>query len=319
MKMINSNQPLLRLPAPILYLFQHIQALKISFRQLSISPITTFMTFAVIGITLALPTGLFILLKNAQGITQNLNNTAQITLYLKHNIKQKQIDNLRKVIKSNQNVKTINYISPSEGLKQFQHDSEFNDALNTLKENPLPGVIIVKPKKAIGTILQIEQLSSILKKLPFVDNIQMDTQWLQRLNAILILIHNIIYSIVILFALGVLLIIGNTISLITQNYKDEITIIKLLGGSNRFIRRPFLYSGIIYGITGSITAWILADSAMFFLKPSIKHLTNLYNSQISIQSLDLTYSLILLFGGGILGYIGSWLAVRRHIKPLDDF
>ncbi len=300
-----------------LFLVKQIKAIKTSFGQLSLSSLTSIMTFAVIGIALALPMGLYVLLKNVQTATSGLHHTAQISIYLDIGIHKDQIDNLQRLLRVDNDIAQVQYIPPDIGLKNFQKQFGFDKILSEFKENPLPGVIVIQPEANIRTSLQINQLVARLKRLPQINQVQSDRDWLERLNAIIMLGHHIIYALWILFMLAVLLIVGHTIRLTTQNHHDEIVVTKLLGATDRFIRRPFLYSGIIYGISGAIIAWLLVDSTLWWLQNSITRLSELYGSNFQPMGLDIKSTLFLLAGGAILGYLGSWLAVARHISMIE--
>lgn len=304
----------LRAPRVVMFFSRHFQALRISINQLSLSLVATLMTFAVIGIALALPFGLYTLLQNVQTINHNLHESAQITLYLDANTSQSSIDNLIRVLQSDQDVTNVTYISPAQGLQEFQKDSGFNNVMVGLNTNPLPAVLVIQPSPSTQTNLQIQQLLARLKQLPNITNAQLDMYWLQRFNAILLLLHRILFAVILLFAIGVLLIIGNTIRLTTQQHRDEIYVIKLLGGSDRFVRRPFLYAGIIYGLTGSIIAWLLVDFSMAWLQAPVTRLAALYSTNFELHGLNVATTLTLLIGGCLLGLIGSWFAVRQHIQ-----
>lgn len=275
-------------------------------------PITTFITFAVIGIALALPMGLHVLLQNVQAVAEGLHATAQISLYLNKNIKPLQTDTLLRQLNQDQEIANTRYISAKNGLKELQQQYNFSNVLSELNSNPLPAVVVVQPVKSLKTAQQIKILLGRLKKLPQVHYAQLDFAWLKRLNAIINLGKHVVYALMVIFSLGVLLIIGNTIGLITQKYRDKIFVLQLLGATNRFIRRPFLYSGIIYGLLGGIIAWFLIDLTIWWLHNSINNLASLYGSQFHLQMLSSMSTLILMIGGAILGYAGSWLAVGRH-------
>lgn len=291
---------------------EHLQALNNSIHQLSRSPLATLMTFAVIGIALALPFGLYTILQNIQGISHSLHDSAQISLYVNHPMSPDQKNNLERLLNADSAIKNVQYISPESGLTAFQKDLNFSHALAGLKQNPLPAVFLIQPntqnRQAIGALLQR------LNRLPNITQAQLDMQWLQRLNAILLLLHRALYAIMCLFALGVLLIIGNTIRLTTERHRDTIEVIKLVGGSHYFIRRPFLYSGILYGLAGSIIAWLLVDLSMVWLQAPVTKLSSLYNTSYQLQGLDLHSTLTLLIGGSLLGYLGSRIAVHQQLK-----
>lgn len=307
----------LYMPRFFLFFSRHIQAIRTSFHQLGASPVASLMTFAVIGIALALPFGLYALLQNIQGVSHNLHDSAQISLYLNHDISDSSKNELLRVLTNDNDVAHVTYISPEEGLNEFQKDSDFNNVLAALKTNPLPAVLVIQPSTSAQTPLKTEQLTERLERLPNVTNVQLDMQWLQRFNAILLLIHRMLAAIILLFSIGVLLIIGNTIRLTTQHHRDEIFVMKLLGASDRFIRRPFLYAGIIYGLAGSIIAWLLVDFTLMFLQSPISRLANLYGTNFELKELDLPTTLALLVTGSALGYIGSRLAVRQHVRAIE--
>lgn len=307
----------LYLPATVNYILQHLRAFRLSINQLSFEPIATFMTFMVIGMVLALPMGLFVLLQNIHTVTSGLHDTAQISLYLQKDISPAQVNNLLRVLRNNQEIASAKYISPDVGLLEFQQQSHFADVLTELHKNPLPGVIVIQPVKSMQAAWQIEELLVQLRKLPQVQEAQLDLAWLKRLNAIVALGHRLVYAVMLLFAFGVFLIIGNTIRLTTQRYRDEIAILKLLGGTERFIRRPFLYGGVLYGLLGGIIAWFLVDGIMWWLHGAAERLASLYGSQFQMQGLTTHSAVVLLVGGIILGYAGSWIAVGRHIKAIE--
>jgi len=296
------------------YFIQHVRAFKLSISQLSIQPLTTFLTFSVVGIVLALPMGLYILLKNVQTVTTGLHQTAQISLYLNKSITPAQVDKLLKTLQQNKKVMSARYISAKQGLVELQKQYNFGNVLTELNNNPLPGVIVIQPIKSLHTGMQINPFLIHLKNLPRVSDVQLDFAWLKRLNAIIGLGDRVVYAAMLLFSLGVLLIVGNTIGLITQKYRDEIFVLQLLGATNKFMRRPFLYSGMIYGLLGGIIAWFLIDVTMWWLSGSAAKLAALYGSEFHILSLSSGLTLVLLLGGTLLGYCGSWLAVRRHIS-----
>lgn len=296
------------------YFINHFRAFRLSLSQLSIQPITTFITFAVIGIALALPMGFFVLLKNVQTVTTGLHETEQISLYLKKNVSPLQSNKILNKLKNDKEIASTKFISAKDGLAQLQQQYDFGNVLSELNNNPLPAVIVVQPVKSIKTQAQVKSLLKRLKKISYISSAQLDFSWLNRLNAIISLGKNIVYALMFIFAIGVLLIIGNTIGLITQKYSDKIFVLQLLGATNSFIRRPFLYSGMIYGLLGGIFAWFLINLTLWWLHNSIDHLTSLYGSQFKLQLLSSKLTLVLMLGGAILGYAGSWLAVNRHVK-----
>ena len=297
-------------------LIEHTRALMNSLGQLSRSPLATLLTFLVIGIALALPLSLSVALKNIQVISSSFHSTGQINLYLKPNISQEQLHNTMLVLNMNQDIANKQYISPDEGLKEFSQNAGIADSTFDLKQNPLPGVIVVTPTSGLSTA-KIQDLVNRLGKLPSVTTAQLDMKWLQRLNAILAIGHRTASVLMILFGIAVLLIIANTIRLTTQNHYKEILVIKLIGGTNRFIQRPFLYSGVLYGLVGAIFAWFIVDIIIDFLHKPITELAGLYNTPYQIKGLGLNTTIDLVAAGILIGLLASWLVVNRYIYSIE--
>jgi cell division transport system permease protein len=309
----HTEQKSLTAPRSSHFFMLHLQAFMNALGQLSRSYAASLFTFAVIGIALALPMGMNVLLNNLHNVTQGLRDSGQISLYLKTDISQQRLKDDLNIIKKNQQAGKVHYISPKDGLKDFAKQSGFSDVLSNLKHNPLPGVITVAPAAHLKS-WQTQQLFSQLKSLPGVDKAEFDMAWLNRLNGIINIGHRLATLLLVLFALAVLLIIGNTIRLTTAAHAQEINVIKLVGGTDGFIRRPFLYSGALYGFCGGIIAWFIVDIAMAFIDKPIAQLASLYGNQFHLDVMSLGATVILLFGGAALGLIASWFAVSRNIR-----
>ena len=228
---------------------RHCQVSLYSLGKACRNPLPTLMTTAVIGIALALPLGLQVLLQNAQRLTSGWDSAAQISLFLKKDSSAKSINNLASNLQKRKDIKSVKIISREQALNEFRQYSGFTDALDALAENPLPPVIVVYP--ILGekqSPLALQTLVSQLRTLEGVDIAQLDMQWIQRLYALMDIVRQGVWVLGTLLALSVLLIVGNTIRLAIENQRDEIEITKLIGATNAFIRRPFLYTGIWYGL-----------------------------------------------------------------------
>ena len=298
------------------YLQHHQHAWQHGLRQLTKNPFSSILTIAAISITLVLPTILLILLGNMKAITQNWRTGTAISVYLSSQASTKQVDYIQKALESVNNIKTQRYISPTQGLTQFAKQSGLHDVLKTLSTNPLPGVFVIQPTNPSSASLNI--LASQLRALPQVENVKLDMQWVNRLNAIINLLQHFTYGIAIILALAVLLIVGNTIRMAIQNYHREIEVTKLVGGSDRFIRRPFLYSGIFYGLASAIFAAIILNFLIISLQTSVNKLANLYNTQFSLHGLNLKQIGLLILVGALLGFFGSWFTVSRHLRTIQS-
>lgn len=300
------------------YFIRHIQVFFYSLGQLSRAPISTLMTCMVIGIALALPAGLYTLLKNAQQLSGGWESTAQISVFLKKKVNEKQAKNLRLDIQRWPNVISVHYISREQALKEFQALSGFGDALKALKSNPLPSVLIVKPKLLSGNNENLtQQLLDKLRNLRQTDKAQLDMQWIRRLYAIMNIVERGVLILGVLLALAVLLVVGNTIRLAIQNRRKEIVVMKLIGGTDAFIRRPFLYTGFWYGLLGGVIAWLLVSFTLLSISNPIEKLTTLYQNQFSLNYMSFLTTVLLLLLSIFLGLIGSWFAVGRHLREIE--
>jgi len=299
------------------YLIRHIQVFFYSLGQLSRTPVSTLMTCMVIGIALALPTGLHVLLKNAQQLSGGWESTAQISVFLKKNIQSSQAKKLKSDIQAWPDVISIHYISREQALKEFQTLSGFGDALKALDANPLPSVLIVKPKLSKNSEQATQRLLNKLRNLPQTDKAQLDMQWVKRLYAIMNIVERGVQILGFLLALAVLLVVGNTIRLAIQNRRKEIVVMKLIGGTDAFIRRPFLYTGFWYGLFGGLIAWILVSFTMLTISSPIEKLTTLYQNPFELDNVSFLTTSILLLSSILLGLAGSWFAVGRHLREIE--
>jgi cell division transport system permease protein len=281
------------------------------------TPFATFMTAAVIGIALALPAGLHVLLQNVQKLSTGWEGTAQMSLFLKQDVSEKRILSLAKKLRKWDGVAEVRYISRKQALEEFKKLSGFGGALDSLNENPLPAVLMVRPTTEAAEPGQMELLLSKVKELKPVDLAQLDMEWVRRLSGIIELGKRGVLLLGSLLSLAILLVIGNTIRLTILSRRDEIVVTKLIGATNAFIRRPFLYTGFWYGLMGAILAWVLVGILLGLLSDPVSRLSFLYNSQFSLGGLDLETTSILLGSGISLGLLGSWLAVGKHLQAIE--
>ncbi len=303
--------------AIILYFIRHLQACLSSLGNMSLTPFATILTVSVIGVSMALPAGLLVLLHNTEGLLNVWQDSTNISLFLKVDTTPEQAQQVLAKLQKMPTIAKTKYISPQQGLKQFQRSSGFSEALNALPKNPLPPVIEIQPIFSQQTQAQMQHLMMTIKQLPFVNEAQLDTQWVKRLYAIVDLVKRGIWALGVLLALGVILVVGNTIRLLTQNKRHEIKVLKLVGASNGFVRRPFLYSGMFYGIFGAIMAWFFVDIILLWLNRPITALAHLYQSTFGITGMQITSILMLLLLGGMLGFFGAYLAASKHIKAMN--
>lgn len=299
------------------WLTRHLQTMIGSLGRLSQQKLATFFTMLVIGIALALPTCLHVLVTNAQLATGNWNQTLDISVFLKRPTSVQEARQIADRVRQRRDVEQVELITADAALQEFRRDSGFGEAIDALNENPLPHVLVVRPAANYTTVEALEGLASALRELPSVEVVQLDTAWVDRLNAILAAIGRGLVIAAAILAVGVLVIVGNTIRLDIQNRRAEIEITKLVGGSDAFVRRPFLYSGFWYGIGGALIAWIITGLVIAALREPISRIALLYGSKFQVAALGWRSSLYLLLAGAALGWLGSYIAATRHLRDIE--
>jgi cell division transport system permease protein len=299
------------------YVLRHLQTLFYSLGELARAPFASLMTIAVIAITLSLPSVLYLLIDNLQRVSAGWDGNARISLFLKSDTAEKVARALGDRIRGMPAVAAVDYVSPEEALAEFRRLSGFGDALDALGYNPLPPVLIVRPADAVSDPVALEGLVGELGHLGEVDLAQLDLDWVKRLHALLQLAGRAVGILMTLLALAVVLIIGNTIRLAVLNRREEIEVIKLVGGTDAFIRRPFLYAGFFQGVLGALGAWLLVSLVLGLLAGPVQQLASLYASAFRPESLGLRGGGVLLVMGAVLGWLGSRIAVARHLRAIE--
>jgi cell division transport system permease protein len=300
----------------VAYFLHHLQSLVSSLGKIYKAPTTTIMTVAVIGITLSLPSGFYLFLKNIEAMSGDLSSSTQISLYLDLNINETVALKLSKTLANQEIILETEFISRDSALQSFRQSSGFGESIDTLSSNPLPHTIIVIPKSSSDRF-EIKNLLNSLQSLPEVKIAKLDTEWLERLFTILEIAKRAVAIITLLFAFAVLLIIGNTIRLDIQNRYQEIIVTKLIGATNAFIRRPFLYGGLWYGLFGGIISWLIVELSYLAISGPLERLNLLYQSELHIVTFSFQDFIILLTSSALLGLIGSWIAVAKHLNQIE--
>jgi len=301
------------LTLPIRHLQQAIGSLGDLWR----TPFTSVMTIFVLGISLALPATLHLFVKNAQHVSEQWDSASQITLFLKLSTSEKSGQNLVNRLKLYPEIATVHYISAEQALKEFKILSGFGQSLEYLDKNPLPATVLVTPTQRSSQAQAANELLAKLLKEREVEQGKLDVEWLTRLEAMARLIEDIVVGVALLLCLSVVLIVGNTIRLAILNQKDAIAIMKLVGATDSFIQRPFLYSGAWYGIFGGLLSCVAVAVLAEYLTGAIGELTDLYNSSFELQGLVFNEILTLIGFAILLGLLGSYISVRQHIRAIE--
>lgn len=277
-------------------------------------PIGSFFTCLVMAVALSLPMGLALLLDNVERLGGSWQRAAQISLFMQLDVDAQQGSALREEILSMPDVSEASWISREQALEEFQQLSGLGEALRELPENPLPGVILVTPSEVDRD--NLEALRQRLAELPGVEQAQLDLLWVERLTAILKLGDRFVFGLSLLLIATLLLVIGNTIRLHIENRRTEIEVVKLVGGTDGYVRRPFLYMGALYGLGAGLIAWLLLAYGLGWLNEAVVGLAGLYGSDFGLAGVPAEDGLSLVLGALLLGYIGAWLAVARHLSEL---
>ncbi len=298
------------------YIMHHLQSLVFSLGKIYLAPITTIMTVAVIGITLSLPAGFFVFLKNIDAISAEFRSTSQISLFMALSLSEEDARAIEAEIRTIELVSSTIFVSRDVALEDFRQSSGFGKSIDTLSSNPLPHTIIVEPIGGIDTF----DAKNLLNQLQAIDGVEiakLDTEWLERLFTLLEIAERSILVLTLLFACAVLLIIGNTIRLDIQNRYQEIIVTKLIGATDSFIRRPFLYGGVWYGLFGGLLAWLIVEIGFLSIASPLQKLTLLYQSEFGFQTFSFVDFIILVTSSTLLGLAGSWIAVAKHLNKIE--
>lgn len=296
---------------------RHLQQATGSLGDLWRTPLASMMTILVLGISLTLPATLHLFTKNAQQISNQWNSAAEISVFLKLSVNDRSAQNLVKRIQLYPEVKSVRYISADDALIEFKKLSGFGKALTYLDDNPLPATVLVTPTKRYSQATAAKALLEKLESEREVAQGKLDLEWLSRLEAIMMLIQDIVTALALLLSLSVVLIIGNTIRLAILNQKDAIAVMKMVGATDAFIQRPYLYTGMWYGIFGGILAAITVAILSSYLDYAIVDLAELYQSQFTLDGLDFSEILLLVLTAIGLGLLGSYISVRQHISSIE--
>jgi len=295
---------------------RHIGTAVGSLGRLLRQPFASLMIILVIAVTLAIPAALNLAVKNAQAVSRGWDNALDFSVYLKRDLSESEAAGLARLVEQRADVASVQLITATQALEDFKTRSGFGEALDHLSSNPLPHTLVVRPSPA-NTSQSMILLQEELANLPEADMVQVDTEWVQRFHAILDIVRQAIAIGATLLGVAIIVIIGNTIRLDIQNRREEIEVTKLIGASNAFVRRPFLWSGFWYGLFGGGLALGLVQYGLFLLKEPAARLAGLYQSSASMLSLSLEESLTILGIGVFLGLVGSWFAAARHMRRIE--
>lgn len=299
------------------WLSRHAQTLVGSLGRVVQHPFASLMTMAVVAVALALPLFLATLLQNGLAATAHWNQAFDLSVYLHKSVGADRAQGLAKQLRARPDVAAVRVITAEQAFAEFRNASGFGKALDALTENPLPCTLIVTPAIGASTPQGTAALKAAIAANPGVETVQLDTEWVQRLDAMLNLVQRLVWLTAGLLGLGVILIVSNTIRLDILNRRAEIEVMKLVGATDRFARRPFLYSGMWYGLGGGAGALALVAIGIGLLAQPVQRLAGLYGSPFQLEGLSFVSAAELLAIAISLSWLGSWVAATRHIRSVN--
>ena len=277
----------------------------------------TLLTVLVIAVSLTIPTVSYLLWKNIHHATTQFYPESELTVYLHKNLSEEDANLVVEKIRQQEGVESLNYISRQESLNEFRHWSGFNEELDVLDDNPLPAVVMIKPTKAFNESQKRNELRENLDKIKGVQEVRLDNDWLEKLTALTWLVAHVAIFCTVLMAVAVFLVIGNSIRADVYSNQANIEVMKLLGATDQFILRPFLYTGMIYAAFGGFFACVFSSLTIGYFTGAVKYVTDIFAVNFNLNGLGLVEFLFLLVVCIIMGYIGAWLSATRYIRLLD--
>ena len=277
----------------------------------------TLLTVLVIAVSLTIPTVSYLLWKNIHHATTQFYPESELTVYLHKNLSEEDANLVVEKIRQQEGVESLNYISRQESLNEFRHWSGFSEELDVLDDNPLPAVVMIKPSKAFNESQKRNELRENLDKIKGVQEVRLDNDWLEKLTALTWLVAHVAIFCTLLMAVAVFLVIGNSIRADVYSNQANIEVMKLLGATDQFILRPFLYTGMIYAALGGFFACIFSSLTIGYFTGAVKYVTDIFAVNFNLNGLGLVEFLFLLVVCIIMGYIGAWLSATRYIRLLD--
>jgi cell division transport system permease protein len=297
------------------WIMHHLHVMQFSLRRMQAAPASSLLNVLVIGVALSLPTGGYVLLQNAQTLSDKLVGTPQISIFLNMNISTDDIAHNKRQLEQHKAIAQVEFVPREEALQELQNSTGLTDVTGGLAQNPLPHAFIIYPKD--NNIQAMENLRDELKTWAKFDHVQLDSAWARKLEALLKFGRLAVLILAVLLSFALVAITFNTIRLQILTQREEIEVSKLIGASNSFIRRPFLYFGLLQGLLGGSAAWIIITISLTLLNVSLADLTQLYASSFTLHHLSAGDSLTLLFFSAYLGWLGALLSVSQHLWHME--
>lgn len=288
----------------------HLHSIAFSLGRALRKPWATLLTVMVMALALALPLGLSVALDNLRHLAGSVQQSRDINVFLKHEVDAAAAAALAEQWRGRADVAGVAVRTPEQGLAELRENAHLDEAIDALGDNPLPTLLVVTPAEGGDDA----RLAGSLQGVPQVDLVQHDAVWRKRLDGWLRFGERLVQVLSVLLGLGAVLVVGNTVRLDIQGRREEIGVLQLLGASDGFIRRPFLYLGAWYGLGAGVVALALLAGAGLALRAPLAALADSYGSQFALHGLDLPHSAGVLVGTLLLGWLGAWLVTGHFLR-----
>lgn len=294
------------------WLNQHGHALLIALRRLAASPVNTLLSLVAIGVALALPAGGQMLLANALQLARSVSPTPQISLFMDLAADRAAAEAVGLRLSKHDGVRTARFVAREDTLARMRQSEGLGEVIDALPRNPFPDAYVITP--ADDGPAAMEKLAAELRQWPKVEHVQLDSDWVRRLDALLKLGRTGVALLALLLGIGLVAIAFNTIRLQVLTQRAEIEVSRLLGATDAFIRRPFVYFGLLQGLLGGLLAWLIVAAATLWLRGPITELATLYSPGFVLHGLGAAESAALLAAAALLGWLGAGLSLRQYLR-----
>jgi cell division transport system permease protein len=297
------------------WLLVHLDTLRESLARLARQPVASALNVVVIGIALSLPAGFYLGLNNLQTFSRQLSSDPQVSIFMAIDASAAEVAAVEQRLKSNPEIGRVEFISRDQALARLKRSAGLSDVLANLGRNPLPDAFVVTARS--NDPVALEALHDQARKWPKVEHVQLDAEWARRLDAALNVGRMLVTLLAVLLAVALVAVTFNTIRLQILTRRDEIEVSKLIGATNPFIRRPFLYFGALQGLAGGFAAWAIVALAVLVLNIQLADLSGLYGTLFKLEWPGFDETMSLLGFSAVLGWLGAWLSVSRHLWLIE--
>ena len=297
------------------WLNQHIQPLLMVLGRMRQNLLGTVLMCCVMGVTLSLPAILFTIVDNLGQVAGGIESKPQLSLFLKLDASSSAKEAITEQLKKHPDIAKYEFVSKESAWEQMQQNANTADISSSLNKNPLPDAYFVTPKNIQPK--NVERLQKEMQQWDGVELVQVDSNWIQRLDTVLKLGKKAIFVLVALLGFALVAVIGNTIRLQIMTQLEEIEVSKLIGATNQFIRRPFLYAGTLYGLGGGLAAWLIVLAVVQLFNTSVTEIADLYASQFRLSMPNTPITIAMLLSAVALGWLGAFVAVNGSLAKIE--